>query len=292
MIKKIDALSFTRRNFLKGLGITTASLLVPKNIILAAQDQGQNIEGFAKIADELKPYVESIDSEKLENVISALSEALKRLSDFVFEENEDDTLDSILDDIESAQKQMWEDVFLKLEESGFPDALDSSLEEIIYDSSCVELFKEYGGPKLMDAGFFDEDIEAFTNPENFDEIVEYVISEGSEKIFRTGMNEINWADEIYAHLEKIENKLPVLRSITRGGPKATEGLILGLSGIGKSFWEKVGLIIQGTAGALMVGAGVILIIVPEPVISKSASAALIGTGTYMYGGAIKEAGKK
>ena len=112
MIHKIDALSFTRRNFLKGLGITAASLMIPKKLMLAAQEEGQNIEGLEKIADELKPYFESIDPDELKKTISSLSGSLKRLSDFVFQESEDDTLDSILDDIESAQKQMWEGVFL------------------------------------------------------------------------------------------------------------------------------------------------------------------------------------
>lgn len=293
MIKKIDAVSFTRRNFLKGLGITTASLFIPKKIILAAQEEEKNIEGLVKIADELKPYFKSIDPDELENVQSALSGSLKRLSDFVFKESEDNTIDSILDDIESTQKQMWEGVFLKLEESGFPEALDSSLEKIIYDPSFVELFKEHGGPKLIDAGFFDGDIEEFMNPDSFDEIVEYIMSEGSEKIFRTVTKEINWADEIYANLEKIEAELPALRSIIRGGPKANEALILGLSGSMKSFWEKAGIIIQATGGAVMICVGLYIVITtpPSPV-TTAAAASLIGGGLYMYGNALEKAGKK
>lgn len=292
MINKIDALSFTRRNFLKGLGITAASLMIPKKLMLAAQEQGQNIEGLEKVADELKPYFESIDPDELEKTISALSGSLKRLSDFVFEESEDDTFDSILDDIESAQKQMWEGVFLKLENSGFPEALDSSLEEIIYDPSFVELFKEHGGPKLIEAGFFEGDIEEFINPDNFDETVDYILSEGSEKIFRTMTHEINWADEIYANLEKIGDGLPELRSIMRGGPRANEALILGLLQHKKSFWEKVGIMIQGVGGALMMSAGTLFLLLPEPVVTKAAAVTLLGGGAYMYGNAFEKAAKK
>ncbi len=186
---------------------------------------------------------------------------------------------------------MWEGVFLKLEESGFPEALDSSLEEIIYDPSFVELFKEHGGPRLIDAGFFDGDIEEFINPDNFDETVDYIMSEGTKKIFRTGMNEINWADEIYANLDKINAELPALRSVIRGGPKANEALILGLSGIGKSFWKKVGLIIQVTAGAVMMGAGAFFLIIPEPTVTKAAAVSLLGGGACIYGNALEKAGK-